>query len=137
MLAKLRLPGDLQLNRLAVPTENTAEWEAGQLLSFENGYAVKLDDAAEDATFLGVSLDKRKLGDTFPDVGVQIKGIFEVPVTNGTYTIGEALGYNASTDVLESSSTNTIAWAWENKTGTSLKVLIDVPLLGKLFPVNA
>jgi|SRR5690606_8396537 len=137
MTVKLRLIEDLKTELVALPTEATAEWEQGQLISLESGYAVKLDAATEDATFAGVSLDKRKLGDTYPDVVVATKGIFEATVQNDVYTVGDALAYNAGTDELEKSTANTIAWAHENKTGTTLKVLIDVKKLGKLFPVNA
>jgi len=139
MNVKLRIMGDDQLDRISVPIESATVVASGDLISYEGGYAVKLDAAAEDATFLGVSESQSKVGET-DDLVVIRKCIAESVVASAAYTIGAALAYNASNGNLEASTANTIAWAYETSKGvsvTSLKVLIDVVHLSKLFPISA
>jgi len=139
MIVKTRLAGDEKLDVVQVPCASATSFEVGQLISYESGNAVKLNAATEDITFLGVSTMTKVSGETYPDIVVATKGIFEAQVKSSTYSIGDALAYNATNDELEASTANTIAWAWENKTAavTSLKVKIDVVALAKLFANNA
>lgn len=139
MNVKLRLMGDDKLDRINVPVESSTVIAPGDLISYESGYAVKLDAANEDATFLGVSESQSKSGET-DDIIVIRRGIFESVVASAAYTIGSALAYNASNGNLEASTANTIAWAYQDSKGanvTSLKVLVDALALNKLFAVNA
>lgn len=134
-----RLTGDGKFDRLTVPVQSATVIGKGDLISYESGYAVPLDLAAEDATFLGASEDQSAVGETL-DIVVLTKVIGSVPVESAAYTIGQALAYNASNTTLESSTANTIAWSMEDTSGvskTSLKVLIDTVILGKLFLNNA
>jgi len=138
-LAKLRLMGDEKIGRMAVPIASATVIPAGMFVSYESGLAVPLDVQAEDVTFIGVAEGQSKAGETDP-ISVIIEGVVEAVVTSAAYTIGQGLHFNASTGALESATANTIGWSWEDTRGasvTSLKVLIDVVRLGKLFPIQA
>lgn len=136
MNLKLRIAGS-PLKKLQVAVASGTTVEVGDLISFESSAGVKLDAAAEDATFIGVSQTKSISGQTDP-LSVDMDGLFEAAVESASYSIGDALSYNASNDTLEASTANTIAWAAETKaSATSLKVFIDVLALGKFFAVNA
>jgi len=138
-LAKLRLLGDEKIGRIAVPIASATVIPAGMFVSYESGLAVPLDLQAEDVTFLGVAEGQSKNGET-DLISVITQGVFEVPVTSAAYAIGAGLHFNASTGALEAATANTIAWAWEDTKGvsvTTLKVLVDVLALNKLFPVLA
>jgi hypothetical protein len=140
MVVKLRKQGDLSMDLISLPAASATVFDQGQLISCESNKAVKLDAATEDITFAGVAMDKKVAGEDYPDVVICTKGIFEGAVASAAYTLGEALAYNASNDNLESSTANTIAWAAEDTKGvtvTTLKVMIDVKALGKLYKVNA
>lgn len=140
MNVKPRLWGNNQLDLIEVPIDGATALEPGDLVSYEGGLAVKMNAEAEDATFLGVCKDKVKLLDTFPNVVVATKCIVDSAVTSAAYTIGQALMLNNASQTLEASTANSIAWAFEDTGGvsvTTLKVLIDVVALNKLFAVDA
>lgn len=135
----IRLMGDEKLGRIAVPVESATVITAGMFVSYESGYAVPLDAQTEDATFLGVAEGQTKAGET-DDISVITQGVFQCSVTSAAYTIGQGLHFNASTGALENATANTLAWSWEDTAGvsvTTLKVLVDVVALAKLFPISA
>lgn len=139
----LRLPANIQVDQLVVPTVSgtfqAAVFEKGQLLAYQNGIVTKVGTATENLLFIGVSEDRRvSTTDTMPVTVIQ-KGIFQAAVTSAAYTIGQSLAYDGASDVLTSSTANTIAWSAEDTAGasvTTLKVMIDVRALGKLFAVK-
>lgn len=138
MNAKLRLIGDERMDKIAVPVEAATVIAAGDLISYESGYAVKLDAQAEDASFIGVAETASPLNETTP-LTVITKGVFEVAVASAAYTIGLGLHYNTG-GYLESATANTLGWAWQDSGGVSvstLHVLFDAPALRKLFPTVA
>jgi hypothetical protein len=138
-IAKLRLMGDEKIGRIAVPIASATVIPAGQFVSYESGLLVPFDTQNEDVTFIGVAEGQSKAGET-DLVSVIVQGVVECSVTSAAYTIGQGLHFNASTGALENATANTIAWSWEDTKGasvTSLKVLVDIVALNKLFPVLA
>jgi len=138
-IAKLRLMGDEKLGRIAVPIASATVITAGMFVSYESGLAVPLDAQAEDATFIGVAEGQSKDGETDP-ISVITQGVVECSVTSAAYAIGAGLHFNASSGALEAATANTLAWSWEDTKGasvTTLKVLVDVVKLAKLFPILA
>lgn len=138
-IAKLRLMGDEKLGRTVVNVDSGTVITAGMFVSYESGKGVPLDAQAEDATFIGVAEGQTKAGETDP-ISVITQGVVECSVTSAAYTIGQGLHFNASTGALEAATANTLAWSWEDTKGanaTSLKVLVDIVKLAKLFPILA
>jgi hypothetical protein len=145
MNSKIRLVPDNMTGRVAVPVAADTVLNPGDFVSYESGKAVLLDAATEDATFIGVAEGASGNNVLFQPthINVLLKAVVEAPVASAAYTVGQALAYNETSGVLEvtaTSDSNTIAWAFEDTEGTSvtsLKVLIDVVKLGKLFAVGA
>lgn len=141
MIVKVRNHGNPLLDVIEIPIEAATVLEPGMPVSYESGYAVPLDAATEDATFAGIALDKHVAGDTYPGkVLVELTCKVDAPVASGAYTIGQALAYNASNKNFEASTADTMLWSLQDTAGgnvTTLKCLVDVRALGKLFPVNA
>jgi hypothetical protein len=138
MNVKIRIPGDERLDLVAVPVASATVIAQGDLISYEGGLAVVLDAEAEDATFIGVAEQGSSVGETTP-IAVWNKCIVDAPVTSAAYTIGASIGLNAGGTALEASADNTLFNSIEDTGGanaTTLKCLVDVALLGKLF-VNA
>jgi hypothetical protein len=141
MIVKVRKDGNPLLDLAELPGQTAGAWEVGQLLSYESGDAVKLDANAEDASFCGISLDKKVANVTYPNIVVLTRCIAEADVASAAYTFGQELMYDEDNDVLVAANgTSTICWSWQDTDGasvTKLKVKFDVMQLGKLFPVSA
>lgn len=138
-IAKLRLMGDEKIGRIAVPIASATVIPAGMFCSYESGLLVPFDTQNEDPTFIGVAEGQSKAGET-DLVSVIVQGVVECSVTSAAYTIGQGLHFNASTGALESATANTLAWSWEDTKGvsvTTLKVLVDIVALNKLFSIQA
>lgn len=144
MNSKIRLVPDNITGRVVVPVADDTVINPGDFVSYESGKAVLLDAATEDASFLGVAEGASGNNVLYPPthINVLLKAVVEAPVASAAYTVGAALSYNETNKNLEvaSGNANTIAWAFEDTEGvsvTSLKVLVDVTKLGKLFAIGA
>ena len=114
--------------------------QIGDFLNFDTSGVEKMSAATDDATFIGVCGTLSEDADGPDQIMVYLKAIVEVPTESATYIPGQSLSMNASNGTLETASpdANTIAHSLEYKTSaTSLKVLVDVVSLQKLFSVAA
>ena len=144
MTIKLRLQSPSPLDTITAPVVSgtfiAPVFDKGQLLTYQNGIVGKIGTATENLIFLGVSDDLRVSTTDIMPVAVIQKGIFSATVGSAAYTFGQPLAYvGGATDNLASSTANTIAWSAEDTGGasvTTLKVLIDVKALGKLYAVK-
>jgi hypothetical protein len=117
--------------------------EVGDFLkaNSSNPYKVQhLDQETTDEYFVGVSGTLSADADGPTDILVYTKCIVEVPANSAHYKFSNGLKYDsANGTVAADGDTNTIAWVWEGNTGgsaTSVKALVDVVQLGKLFDVG-
>lgn len=136
---KVRKENDYKINTQTLPVETATVISKGDLVSYESGYAVLVDAAADDATFVGVSMSATKAGEVEPIV-IQMQCIAEATVDSAAYTYGQSLTIGTGTGALADGGANTIAWSVIDTASvdvTSLKILVDVTKLGKIFPVNA
>ena len=126
-----------------IPRASTTVINYGEFLSEESSKAVLMDAVGEDATFAGIAVSQHISGNT-DDVISCLDCVIEVDCTSATFDIGNGVLYaagDASTDykVADDSGANTIGWA--NKVYVSavtrMQVRINVPVLQKLFEVNA
>jgi len=135
-------PGDSIFGRVTLAKITAADdIQIGDFLKSTGATGVeKLAAVTDDATFVGVSGMLSEDADGPSNLLVYTQCIIEVPVVSAAYNFGAGLKYNVAGGALEADAAfNTIAWAWETKGAgtTSLKVLVDVLLLAKLFPVSA
>ena len=133
--------GDPIFGRLTLPKKTAADdLQVGDFLSWSSTGVVKMSAATDDATFIGVCGTLSKDADGPDQILVYLNCIVEVPSESATYVPGQSLSMNASNGTLETASpdANTICNSLEYKTSaTSLKVLVDVVSLQKLFSVSA
>jgi hypothetical protein len=134
----LQSAGDL--DRFPIPVGASTDLEMGDFVSLESNAAVLMDAAAEDATFAGYMINQVHTDYSEPDQAiVGLRGILLCTATSATYGFGDGLVYTAENTVAADAGANTMAWSGAEETAavTSLKVIIDVIALGKLFAVDA
>ncbi len=131
--------GDLVFGRTTLDKKTAADdIQIGDFLSLDTLNGVeKMTVVTEDASFVGIAGMLSADADGPDRLLVFTQCIIEVPVTSAAYVFGDGLKW-VSGELVADGAANTIAWAYETKgTTTSLKVLVDVLALQKLFSVSA
>lgn len=131
--------GDPIFGRLTLPKKTAADdLQVGDFIQWDTDGVEKVSAATDDATFIGVcgTLSEDATG---PDqIMVYLNCIVEVPTESASYTPGAGLKFNTSGTLEADAAANTMAHSIEYKaTTTSLKVMVDVVSLQKLFSVSA
>lgn len=125
--------------RITLPKKTAADdIQKGDFLKLTSGEVEKMDAAADASTFIGVSAMKSEDADGPQKILVYLQCIVIIDVESASYAFGAGLKGNFTNGTLEADgSANTIAHAWETKaTTTSLRALVDVINLAKVFPVS-
>ena len=132
-------PGDPIFGRVTLAKKTAAtNIQKGDFVKLTTGEIEVVSGATDDATFLGVCSMKSEDADGPTNLLIYTQCIVECPMESAAYAFGAGLKYNTNGTLEADGSANTIAFAWETKgTTTSLKVLVDVIALGKLFTVSA
>lgn len=126
---------DDELNKLHCPVDTATVLAPGDFLLYATGAVSCITASTDNETFIGVSLDISRTGDTAM-VNVLLKGILNVGVTSAAYVVGEALVYSSGangtawTFASVSSGTDAIVHSLQVKTDTVLDVIIDSFLIG-------
>lgn len=133
----LQFPGDL--DRLVLPVGAAVAIETGDLISLESNSSTLLDADTDDATFVGFAISQHTANVAMPaTLLVGLKGILLFTVTSASYGFGAGLKYTSENTLVADGGANTIAWSGEEATTvTSLKTIIDVIAMNKLFAVDA
>lgn len=133
----LQYAGDM--DRFVIPIAAATAIEVGDLISYEGSAAVLLNADTEDATFIGYAINQHTANQPEPDrLVVGLRGVLKMTVTSATYDFGDGLKYTSENTLVADGGANTLAWAGEYAaTVTTLKVIVDVIKLGKLFGVDA
>ena len=131
--------GDAIYGRLTLPKLTAADdIQVGDFVHWDSTGVEKVSAAAEDATFLGVCGTLSEDANGPQELLVYTQCIVEVPTTSATFTPGLGLKYKTDGTLEDDGAANTICNSLEYKTSaTSLKVLVDVVSLQKLFEVSA
>jgi hypothetical protein len=131
--------GDPIYGRIVLPKLTAADdLQVGDFVHWDATGVEKVSAAAEDITFLGVCGTLSADADGPQQIMVYTQAIVECACESANYTPGQALLYNTNGTVANGASANTLAWSLEYKSSaTSLKVLVDVVSLQKLFAVAA
>lgn len=131
--------GPAIFGRITLPKKTAGDdIQKGDFLKLTSGAVEKMAAADEDATFIGIAAMKSEDANGPQKILVYLQCILQMPVESDSYTFGEALQGNFSNSTLQTNAAETIAHAWETKnTTTTLKVLVDVVNLQKVFPVGA
>jgi hypothetical protein len=131
--------GDAIYGRLTLPKLTAADdIQVGDFVHWDSTGVEKVSAAAEDATFLGVCGTLSEDANGPQELLVYTQCIVEVPTTSATFTPGLGLKYKSDGTLEDDGAANTICNSLEYKTSaTSLKVLVDVVSLQKLFEVSA
>ena len=133
--------GDPIFGRLTLPKKTAGDdLQVGDFLKWSSTGVVKISAATDDAAFIGVCGTLSEDADGPDQILVYLNCIVEVPSESATYVPGQSLSMNASNGTLETASpdANTICHSLEYKTSaTSVKVMVDVVSLQKLFGVAA
>jgi len=133
--------GDPIFGRVTLPKKTAADdLQVGDFLAWSSTGVVKVAAATDDAAFIGVCGMLSEDANGPDQILVYLQAIAEVPTESATYAPGQSLSMNASNGTLETASpdANTLCNSLEYKTSaTSLKVLVDVVSLQKLFAVSA
>ncbi len=131
--------GDAIYGRLTLPKLTAADdIQVGDFVHWDSTGVEKVSAAAEDITFLGVCGTLSEDADGPQELLVYTQCIVEVPTTSATFLPGDGLKYKTDGTLEDDGSANTICNSLEYKTSaTSLKVLVDVVSLQKLFEVSA
>lgn len=137
LVVKIRKYSDGKLDRLMIPIASATAIVKGEALSYESGNAVKVDASTDDATFIGISDDDHLANSGATKISCIINCVADAPVQSASYTLGQGLKYNTAGTLEGTTGADLIAWSLEDTATTSvttLKVLFDVPAIGKLFP---
>ena len=131
--------GDAIYGRLTLPKLTAADdIQVGDFVHWDSTGVEKVSAAAEDATFLGVCGTLSEDANGPQELLVYTQCIVEVPTTSATFLPGDGLKYKTDGTLEDDGAANTICNSLEYKTSaTSLKVLVDVVSLQKLFEVSA
>jgi len=131
--------GDAIYGRLVLPKLTAAgDLQVGDFVHWDSTGVEKMSAAAEDITFLGIcgTLSEDATGPQ--QILVYTQCVVEVPTTSATFTPGLGLKFKSDGTLEDDGNANTIANSLEYKaSATSLKVLVDVVSLQKLFEVSA
>ena len=134
--------GDPVFGRVTLPKKTAADvLEVGHFLKF-TATGVELTDAtADDATFVGICGTDSDGADGPSNILVYQQCIIEAPSVSVAYNLGDGLSLVvADAATLDDSAPllNVVCWAWKDYTAvtTSVKVLVDVRALGKLYPTD-
>ena len=129
------------IDRAQLPRAVGTALEKGDLISYESNACVLVDAAAEDATFVGYSINQHAANDLSPnEMVVGQKGLVEYDATSFAYIYGGGLLYTSENTLAVDSGANTIAWAAEDHSAaavTRIVALINAPLLQKFYGVDA
>jgi hypothetical protein len=80
------------LNKLHIPIATAVTVAPGDLIKTDGTTATVMTAASDNASFIGLSLDVSKNGDTIP-INVLLRGRAIIGCTSSTYAIGEALAW--------------------------------------------
>lgn len=133
-------PGEAVFGRVTLPKKTAADdIQKRDFLKLNAGKVDKMAADTDDDAFCGVAAMMSKDADGPQDILVYTRCIVEVPVASGDYDFGNKLSFHTDGTLrIASPEAGTVAWAWETKdSATSLKVLVDVLALAKLFPITA
>jgi len=133
-------PGDPIFGRVTLAKKTAADdIQKGDFLKLTTGEVEKMAAATDDATFVGIAAMKSEDADGPSTILVYTQCIIQMAMDSAAYAFGAGLKGNFTNSTLVADGgANTIAFAWETKaTTTSLKVLVDVRALGKLFATSA
>ena len=135
---EILLFGDGKFDRLTLPKKTAGDdLQIGDLLKLTAGEIEKMAADTDDATFIGIcgTLSADAAGPS--QILVYLKCVIQMPMTSATYLAGAGLKW-VSAALVADGAANTIAHAWDSGTTvTTLRVLIDVINLQKVFPVSA
>jgi len=92
---------DDQLNKLHFPVASATVLAPGDLVEYESGAITVVDEAGDNTTFVGCSLDMSRNGDTAM-VNVLLRGRVNIGIDSATTAVGTAMKY--------SSGANGTAW---------------------------
>lgn len=139
----IRQMGDGKFDRVTLPKKTAAEEiEKGDFLVYDGTGVTKMSAVTGDATFVGVSGMDSADADGPQELLVYTKCICVVPAESFAFKLGTGVRFHTNGTVEQDQDTtpaNTIAWSIEHHGSavTSLKVLVDVVGLQKLFGVEA
>ena len=123
------------LNKLHVPVASATVLAPGDFLLYSAGAVTCVTASTDNETFIGVSLDLSRNGDTAM-VNVLLRGILNVGVTSAAYVVGEALTYAAGANGTDwtfasvSAGADGMVHSLQVKTDTVLDVILDTFLIG-------
>jgi hypothetical protein len=128
---------DDALNKLHMPIASATVIARGDLMEYESGAVTVVDAAGDNVTFVGVSLDLSRNGDT-DDVNILLRGKLNLTVASATYAIGKALKYSSGANGTDwvltgaTSGADGIAWSaqYKGSSVTNLDVFFDSFLVG-------
>jgi hypothetical protein len=131
--------GDAIYGRLTLPKKTAADdLQIGDFLVWTTSGVEKMSAATGDATFVGICGMLSEDADGPSNILVYTQAIIEVPTTSANFTPGAGLKYKTDGTLEADGAANTIANSLEYKSSAiSLKVLVDVVSLQKLFSVSA
>ncbi len=131
--------GDPIYGRLTLPKLTAADdLQVGDFVHWDATGVEKVSAATEDATFLGICGTLSEDANGPQQIMVYTQAIVECPTTSASFTPGAGLKYKSDGTLEADGGANTIVSSLEYKgSATSLKVLVDVVGLQKLFSVSA
>lgn len=126
--------------RIAAARGASTALEPGDFASLESNAIVLMDTVTEDATFIGLVLNRTTSDFAEPDQAVVGQIVLaRTDCTSATYTVSAGLKYGAENSVVADGGANTIGWSHEYAASavTRLSSFYNVYALGKLFAVSA
>ena len=125
---------------IRIPITSTVAMKQGDLINIESNVGLPFSVATDDATLAGIAFGENSTELAASEIVICTLCEVEADVTSATYALGAGLKYSAGSTTVDWSfvadgSANTIAWAYREEASavTSLRILFDVRLLGKLF----
>jgi len=131
--------GDPIFGRLTLPKKTAGDdLQVGDFIQYDATGVEKVTAATDDATFIGVCGTLSEDANGPDQIMVYLNAIVEAPTESANYTPGAGLKFNTNGTLEADGGANTMAHSLEFKSSaTSLKVLVDVVSLQKLFSVSA
>ena len=131
--------GDPIYGRLTLPKKTAADdLQVGDFIHWDTSGVEKVSAATEDATFIGICGTLSEDANGPQEIMVYTQAIVECPTTSANFVPGDGLKYKSDGTLEADGGANTACWSLEYKSSaTSLKVLVDVVSLQKLFGVSA
>lgn len=123
------LHGDADpLNKLHFEIASATVVAPGDLMEYESGAVTVVDAAGDNVTFVGVSLDLSRNGDTAP-LNVLMRGRVNIGCTSATSVVGKAMKYatgaNGTDWVLEAATSGADGIMWSLKYNASAVTSLD------------